>query len=73
MAIKELHGEVTQILIAHRLSTIEYADRIIYLEHGQKVAEGSKEELLATCEPFKNLWETHFRAQNRATPALTEA
>jgi ABC-type multidrug transport system fused ATPase/permease subunit len=66
MAIKELHGEVTQILIAHRLSTIEYADRIIYLEHGEKVAEGTKEELLASCDPFKLLWETHFRSQNRA-------
>ncbi|MCB1110048.1 MAG: ABC transporter ATP-binding protein [Chlamydiia bacterium] len=63
MAIKELHGEITQILIAHRLSTIEYADRIIYLEGGQKVAEGTKEELLATCAPFKLLWETNFRSQ----------
>ena len=68
MAIKELHGEVTQILIAHRLSTIEYADRIIYLEGGQKIAEGSKDELLATCEPFKHLWETHFRTQRQSEP-----
>jgi len=73
MAIKELHGEITQILIAHRLSTIEYADRIIYLEEGKKVAEGSKDELLSTCPAFKNLWETHFRAQNQKhgqVPAL---
>lgn len=60
MAIKELHGEITQILIAHRLSTIEYADRIIYLEDGQKIAEGTREELLTSCAPFKLLWETHF-------------
>ncbi|MCB1106642.1 MAG: ABC transporter ATP-binding protein [Chlamydiia bacterium] len=65
MAIKELHGEITQILIAHRLSTIEYADRIIYLEHGEKVAEGTKEDLLTTCSPFKELWETHFRLQQK--------
>ncbi len=63
MAIKELHGEVTQILIAHRLSTIEYADRIIYLKNGQKAAEGTKEELLKTCPDFRHLWETHFRTQ----------
>ncbi|MCP5491701.1 MAG: ABC transporter ATP-binding protein [Chlamydiales bacterium] len=60
-AIHELHGEVTQIIIAHRLSTIEHADRIIYFEHGRKLAEGTREELLATCKPFKLLWETHFR------------
>lgn len=63
MAIKELHGEITQILIAHRLSTIEYADRIIYLENGRKTAEGTKEELLTSCQPFRLLWETHFRSQ----------
>lgn len=60
-AIHELHGEVTQIIIAHRLSTIEHADRIIYFEHGRKLAEGTREELLATCKPFRLLWETHFR------------
>ena len=67
MAIKELHGEITQILIAHRLSTIEYADRIIYLEDGEKLAEGTKEELLASCTPFKLLWETHFRTHKMAS------
>lgn len=63
LAIKELHGEVTQILIAHRLSTIEYADRIVYLEGGEKIAEGTKEELLESCAPFRLLWETHFRSK----------
>ncbi|MCB1115322.1 MAG: ABC transporter ATP-binding protein [Chlamydiia bacterium] len=71
MAIKELHGEVTQILIAHRLSTIEYADRIIYLEKGKKIAEGTKEELLDGCAPFRHLWETHFRTQKETDLALS--
>ncbi len=60
-AIANLHGEVTQILIAHRLSTIEHADRIIYLERGEKIAEGSKQELLADCEPFRRMWEAFHR------------
>jgi ABC-type multidrug transport system fused ATPase/permease subunit len=61
MAIKELHGEITQIIIAHRLSTVEYADRIIFIEEGEKRGEGTKEELLASCPPFRHLWETHFK------------
>jgi len=65
MAINELHGEVTQIIIAHRLSTIEHADRIIYLESGQKVAEGTKDELLMSCPPFRHLWETNFHSQTK--------
>lgn len=58
--IRQLHGEVTQILIAHRLTTIQHADRIIYLEKGEKIAEGTREELLETCPAFRLMWETHF-------------
>lgn len=58
-AIQSLQGKITQIIIAHRLSTIEYADRILYLEEGKKVAEGTKEELLQTCPSFRLLWETY--------------
>ena len=56
-AINRLRGEVTQIIIAHRLSTIEDADKIIYLDHGQKIAEGTKEELLQRCREFRLMWE----------------
>ena len=59
-AIASLHGQVTQILIAHRLSTLEHADRIIFLEKGMKVAEGTREELLKSCEPFRKIWEAHY-------------
>ncbi len=64
-AISNLHGEVTQILIAHRLATIEHADRIIYLERGQKVAEGNREELLQTCEPFRQMWEALYHTEKK--------
>lgn len=56
-AIQQLRGKMTQVLIAHRLSTIEDADRIVYLEDGIKLDEGSKEELLERCQPFKRVWE----------------
>lgn len=56
-AINELRGKVTQIIIAHRLSTIEDADKIIYVEKGQKIAEGTKEELLKNCTGFRLMWQ----------------
>lgn len=65
-AIDELRGEVTQIIIAHRLATIEHVDRIIYLEQGKKIAEGTREELLATCPPFRLMWEAMFRIREMA-------
>jgi ABC-type multidrug transport system ATPase subunit len=45
------------------LSTIEHADRIIYLEKGIKIAEGNKEELLKTCEPFRRMWEALYHTE----------
>lgn len=77
-AIASLHGEVTQILIAHRLSTIEHADKIIYLDRGVKIAEGNRDELLKTCDPFRRMWEAlyhhdtyvHEEAKEEKPPAL---
>lgn len=69
-AIADLHGEVTQILIAHRLTTIEHADRILYLERGVKIAEGTKQELLETCEPFRLMWEAHYRTEKALEKVL---
>ena len=64
-AIQQLRGGITQILIAHRLSTIENADRIIYLDEGVKVAEGTRDELLATCSGFRKMWEMmHHKADS---------
>lgn len=56
-ALHQLKSEMTQILIAHRLSTIEDADKIIYLDQGVKVDEGTKDELLSRCPPFRRVWE----------------
>lgn len=44
--IERLAHNVTCILIAHRLSTVEQCDRIIWLEHGHIVMEGSPKEVL---------------------------
>lgn len=62
-ALKQLRGQMTQLIIAHRLSTIEDADKIIYLEKGEKVAEGTKDELLQTCPGFRRMWELMHNSQ----------
>ncbi len=66
-AIRDLQGEITQILIAHRLSTIEHADKILFFEKGRKLGEGTLQELLSSCLPFRLMWETYHRSE--LTPA----
>jgi ABC-type multidrug transport system fused ATPase/permease subunit len=68
-AVAALHGQVTQVIIAHRLGTIEHADRIIYIDRGEKIAEGSKAELLQSCDQFRLMWETLYRTEKE--PATT--
>lgn len=51
-SIRALHGSATVFIIAHRLSTIEHADRLLVLDHGKIVEEGSPQELLAKPDSY---------------------
>ena len=48
-----LKGRMTIVLIAHRLSTVKNADKIIYLDSGNVVAEGTFKELQTKVPGFK--------------------
>jgi ATP-binding cassette subfamily C protein len=50
--LQSLKNEMTVILIAHRLSTVQHADKIIYLDKGKIVAEGTFIELKAQVPDF---------------------
>ncbi|SFB56979.1 ATP-binding cassette, subfamily B/ATP-binding cassette, subfamily B, multidrug efflux pump [Rhizobium sp. NFR07] len=47
----------TVIAIAHRLSTISKMDRIVVLDHGRIIEEGSPEELIKGDGLFASLWQ----------------
>ena len=46
-ALQTLLSDRTAVIIAHRLSTVEIADRVLVLEHGRIIEDGTPEELLA--------------------------
>jgi ATP-binding cassette subfamily B protein len=47
----------TTLLIAHRLSTVRHADRIVVLEGGRAVEEGSHDELIRRRGVYADLWQ----------------
>ncbi|WP_353426806.1 lipid A export permease/ATP-binding protein MsbA [Polynucleobacter sp. MWH-UH19D] len=59
-ALERLMAGRTTLVIAHRLSTIEHADRIVVLEHGHIVENGSHEELIKKDGLYANLHRIQF-------------
>jgi ABC-type multidrug transport system fused ATPase/permease subunit len=56
-SLHEFFQSVTAVVIAHRLTTIREMDRIIVLENGKILEEGSFDDLYATKGRFYELWE----------------
>ncbi len=61
-ALERLTLNKTSIVIAHRLSTINRADKIVVMDNGQVVEQGSRRELLATDGLYKRLHSIQFDA-----------
>jgi ATP-binding cassette subfamily B protein len=53
----------TAIVIAHRLSTVKHADRIIVMDHGQIIEEGTHDALMLRGGHYAELYNTYFRHQ----------
>ena len=56
-AIENMKNTYTILIIAHRLSTVINADRLLYIEDGKIMDEGTHEELLKKNKNYKELYE----------------
>jgi ATP-binding cassette, subfamily B, multidrug efflux pump len=62
-AIQKISRNRTSIFIAHRLSTILHCDKIIVINKGEKVEEGSHEELLRAGGLYSKLYKIYIREE----------
>jgi ATP-binding cassette subfamily B protein len=52
----------TTLVIAHRLATVKKADRIVVIDHGRIVEQGSHEDLMAANQVYARLAALQFVA-----------
>jgi ATP-binding cassette subfamily B multidrug efflux pump len=59
-AIRENYAGTTTIMIAQRISSVMKLDHILVLEDGQMAGYGTHEELLQTCEVYKEIYQSQL-------------
>jgi ATP-binding cassette subfamily B protein len=63
-ALEKARKGRTLIVIAHRLSTIKNADKIVVLESGQKVEEGTHQVLIANNGVYANIYRSQIKTRS---------
>lgn len=55
--LTEEYADTTTIMIAQRVSSIQHADAIMMIDNGEMIGYGTHDELLETCQPYREIYE----------------
>ena len=57
--------QTTVIMIAQRISSVRFADKILLMDKGEKVAFGSDKELMQTCELYRSIYNSQHNRSSK--------
>ena len=66
-AIREHHGDVTGITIAQRISSVRNMTHILVMEAGEIVGYGTHEELMESCEIYRDIYQSQMGGEENAS------
>ena len=74
LALRNLQekGKQTIFIVSQRTSSIQFADQIIVLDDGKAVGIGTHEELLASCDTYREIYESQFKKEEQLTSSTNQ-
>ena len=64
-ALKNLENKPTTFIVSQRTSSIKHADIIIVLDDGHAVGIGTHEQLLESCEVYREIYESQYKKEGK--------
>ncbi|MCR4787716.1 MAG: ABC transporter ATP-binding protein/permease [Lachnospiraceae bacterium] len=61
--IKELSYKPTVVIVSQRTASVQHADRILVLDDGEAAGFGTHEELLESCEVYKEIYDSQLKKE----------
>ena len=62
--MRKERGDAAVIIVAQRVSTVLHADCIVMLDGGRIIGMGTHEELMGSCDVYREIAESQLRAQD---------
>ena len=63
MAIRQLPYRPTVFIVSQRAASVRFADRILVLDDGRLVGDGTHEQLLQRCQVYREIFDSQFRGE----------